>query len=607
MTMKRDTMEMITKNKFERKLFCVLLIITLLITSCSNEKKVHLEQLESRWQTLQIQKAEYGIEKQSIIEYQDFLKDFPENHKYGNQHASEAKEYIEKIKSIQDSILKAEIKQLKNDSLKQLRYDFYSATIENDYTDNYCFNGDDSDNENSIQIYGTTFSQFYCDLADMAYNFPNLYGCAKVFARKNNIPVEKDKQYSALEAMAGVSLYTHNPKDTNYEFSYINPEIVKWAHQTLIPIPQNQFYNYSYQKIYNKVFRSKMRLYALTHYHLHNITKAQQIVSTFKEELNKDDSWAPQSFVNKQFSDFNINGSMINPDAKDNYKWSRGDEFGFWIRRMVDGSADELWKGLEKVLSLYDNEWKESMLSNPKSYLKVIDWIPENVITNNKERTFTIKKDSLYMISESKYLWKKPDILSRRTDYIRDNQIIRVDSIGESFNHNGEKLHWIKIDKRFADYTDSITEGWIPDAFLNRQVFNCTQVKNCSLKVEFDTTSTKTKVSFKLLNPTELPITITQPSFVFKYSYKNSQRSRNISYKNMIHFPAKKETLLASIDVRRKKISSNKYEYIFRDNSKDKSAKFRIPKDESWSLKTSVRFKINNIEYNLNDTTLTLW
>lgn len=603
---------MVIKNNANNLLLPILSVIILLITSCSNDKKVYLEQLENRWQILQTQEAEYGIEKQSIIDYQDFLKDFPEAHKYGNPHISEAKKYIEKIKVIQDSIRNYEIEQLKNDSLKQMRYDFYSAAIENDYIDYDCISSDeDEDNDDLIQINEHSLSEYYCYLMGISDQFPNLFACAKSFAIKKHISIENNDKHSALEAIAGVPVFSHDPKDTNYEFSYINPAIINWAHKTLLPMPENRFYNYSYQQIYNKIFRSIMRKHALAYYYLHNITDVQDITKIFNEELAKKDSYAPQEFVYKQFSEFNIKSSMIYQNTEDDWNIGLEDLIGFWIRRTVDGSADELWKGLGKVLSLYDNEWKESMLCNPQRYLKQIDWIPENVIANSKSRSFTIKKDSLYMICNGKHLWNKPELLSRRTNSVWYNEIIHVDSLGKVFTHNGEKFQWIKIDKNIDGLNDSTISGWIIDAYIDRQIFNCNEVKNCSLIVEIDSASTenKKKVHIKLLNPTEFPIAIQHPNFFFSFSFKDKKRTEGLYYsKSIKQFPAKKETLLATITIQKRDKFSNKYEYLLYDSNANNKRTFKVPADESWSLKGAIaKFKVNNVYYEIKDTTLSLW
>jgi hypothetical protein len=35
---------------------------------------------------------------------------------------------------------------------------------------------------------------------------------------------------------------------------------------------------------------------------------------------------------------------------------------GFWIRRGIDGTADELWTGLTKLMQLYDGSWWQARM-----------------------------------------------------------------------------------------------------------------------------------------------------------------------------------------------------------------------------------------------------
>lgn len=196
--------------------------------------------------------------------------------------------------------------------------------------------------------YGMSIIDFINDFLGkkVFYDYFALYGEAKPF------------DISSITKISGLPIYNPNKSQSKNikegfyyqgsggdDFKYYNPELINWITDNLIPNPESpQGNGIAYKMLYNFYFKDVLR----------NYTKSYTILfqdginhfNTLKNEYIKDSNW---------------------------YSWEReyGVEYNyhyssFWLRRGVDETIDECWRGLSKIMNLYDNEWFSEQIKTLK-------------------------------------------------------------------------------------------------------------------------------------------------------------------------------------------------------------------------------------------------
>lgn len=189
-----------------------------------------------------------------------------------------------------------------------------------------------NDEGEQVSIDGVKFGNYYWNLMSGAYMLS--------YCVNENDEGTNDVN-RALKNLSGKEIYTRSRVDYDVKFNYLNPEFVKWATNTLIPHPNNDFLGIKSSKVYKVVLRDQVRLMANSYWVFKNdypsLTDGYigNVLDGEEDGIN---------FLYETIDESHQNDGLI---------WL----IGFWARRDIDGSIDEIWIGLKKVLLLYDKEW----------------------------------------------------------------------------------------------------------------------------------------------------------------------------------------------------------------------------------------------------------
>ncbi len=214
---------------------------------------------------------------------------------------------------------------------------------------------------------GTKMAGFYIT------SFFNLYT-----GIKKSIGVSKDQYFcnmydmKSIVAVSGISV--HNPNIQPYAqvkldyydgtikngFAYYNPEIIKWATEYLIPNPNEiNIQGLLFLDIYSELYRKNTRLIAESYLYFSNEQSYKMAQQDYLSAMEK--------------SNFDGSTYLLNKYGQGNdcqFCFGKPMAIGFWLRRGIDGTNDEIWQGLSKFLKLYDLEWFNSHIATDKEVWK---------------------------------------------------------------------------------------------------------------------------------------------------------------------------------------------------------------------------------------------
>ncbi len=174
-----------------------------------------------------------------------------------------------------------------------------------------------------------------------------LSGCA---ARILGREPERDN-VDALEEILSMDLF----RELDLPFKCINPEAVKWIRKNLIPSPDLVLIDKPCRFIYDIVFKDACRNMSLGYAFLVNYYDPMTEASEYEYEMQNEESfYGPSYLYDKYYNDAEYSGR-----SEDAYRIVNN--AGFWLRRKMDGSYDEIWMLLSRAMNQYDGEWLEYM------------------------------------------------------------------------------------------------------------------------------------------------------------------------------------------------------------------------------------------------------
>lgn len=134
-------------------------------------------------------------------------------------------------------------------------------------------------------------------------------------------------------------------------FAHYNKKMVEHLHQHFIPYPKDSIGNFTYQQIYNVVFKRFGR--NLTDAYIQLKRKGfRKETKAYRTTLENIDSNG-LNYLNQRYQ-------HIKPEVPSTFSFSEMTPpiaIGFWLRRNIDGSRKEFWKGLSKIMYQYDQDW----------------------------------------------------------------------------------------------------------------------------------------------------------------------------------------------------------------------------------------------------------
>jgi hypothetical protein len=200
-----------------------------------------------------------------------------------------------------------------------------------------------------ISLNGRSLTPFLGGIRGLVYYF-SLRDC---FAAKLGLNLDSLDFYdlSSISRVARLPLYLKE-EGPESPFSYVNPLIVKWGYENLIPAPADQMYGKTCQEIYTVVFHRFFRLMGEAYLLLDETDDWATEAQAWQKEM-ANHGFEALEFQEKRYEGFlpeyavDRNGSFMTPAMA----------LSFWIRRHLDGSASEVWTGLSRLLTQYDDQW----------------------------------------------------------------------------------------------------------------------------------------------------------------------------------------------------------------------------------------------------------
>jgi hypothetical protein len=203
------------------------------------------------------------------------------------------------------------------------------------------------------RAYGPVWGNLYRCLYGPMYYYDDdstsfgMSGCAARFIGR-----EPEKEnVDALEEILTMNLF----QDLDLPFKCINPDAIKWIRKNLIPGPDLILIDKPCRFIYDIVFKEACRQKALGYALLVNYYDPDSEASEYEYQMQSEEYFYGPSYIyDKYYEDAEYSGR-----SEEVYKLV--EDAGFWLRRKIDGSYDEIWKLLAEVMNQYDSEWLEYM------------------------------------------------------------------------------------------------------------------------------------------------------------------------------------------------------------------------------------------------------
>lgn len=159
------------------------------------------------------------------------------------------------------------------------------------------------------------------------------------------------------------------------EFLFVNPDFVAWFSANMIPDPNDKQVNgWVYQKMYHAT-QDAARSLALTYLYYLTLpnqgldaqvqyaeTMARKYINQDEERVMERNDYADVYQHVNEWHEASARRYMEDLDNSAGYIYN-GADMAFWLRRGIDGSANELWLGLREVLKQYDREWYEQHIN----------------------------------------------------------------------------------------------------------------------------------------------------------------------------------------------------------------------------------------------------
>ncbi|MBN2533562.1 MAG: right-handed parallel beta-helix repeat-containing protein [Spirochaetales bacterium] len=211
--------------------------------------------------------------------------------------------------------------------------------------------------------------------------------------------------YYLLEYISGVPVYVIPDKHDRQsqwhldetDMTYYNPEFISWAGKNLLPEPDDGVFGTTFQQLYDSCYRRFFRVLAETYAYIQDNLDMENEVSSFVNEVKQ--AGTPKYYLQNLFSHLQFTtDSEVVPDFGYEYEYpgyegedpGYSEEYngydyvgnsglfvefydifsidseliltppkavGFWFRRYIDTSSDEVWDVLTKIFKKYDLMW----------------------------------------------------------------------------------------------------------------------------------------------------------------------------------------------------------------------------------------------------------
>jgi len=178
--------------------------------------------------------------------------------------------------------------------------------------------------------------------------------------------------YDTLVQLFGRSIFLSGPHTTTQlslnsssEFGHYDPEFVRWMRENFIPASKDETFRKQTQGIYDSYVQPKALLFDATY------RKAAANPECWRREVERYkallQSGQLPEYDYERFFFFMNEGFCSHADSGFDYFYDNGFDGGydgnvvktstaFWIRRSVDGTADEFYRGLQELRLTYEGD-----------------------------------------------------------------------------------------------------------------------------------------------------------------------------------------------------------------------------------------------------------
>ena len=159
----------------------------------------------------------------------------------------------------------------------------------------------------------------------------------------------------------GIGLYGFRMDDHRL-FGYYNPELISWGIQNLMPEKDAAVSGVPFQTIYDVVFSRFARMMADVYLGLVSTGEIEHEAAAYMRQAEsgryRDKKFYGPRYLYDAWSDHNTQAGLFHlPYEKYEIRysdWEEPEAFGFWLRRYIDGTHEEVWEGLELFLTRFD-------------------------------------------------------------------------------------------------------------------------------------------------------------------------------------------------------------------------------------------------------------
>ena len=203
----------------------------------------------------------------------------------------------------------------------------------------------------AVGVGNGSFGMMMAGVRGMLY-YSHLNGCA---GRLTGRPPRSYSDPSPFEALSGLPVAAAAPSSER-AFTHYNRDIVAWGRRHLLPDPAMPVLGTPAQTVYDGVFSRFFRLMTEAYLHLASRGIVQREMDAYMQAA------AGPGFDGLDWLEARYGGTLSGYGAHgDGTAMTPAMAIGFWLRRGVDGTSDELWLGLQDLVRRFDGAWFASL------------------------------------------------------------------------------------------------------------------------------------------------------------------------------------------------------------------------------------------------------
>lgn len=232
--------------------------------------------------------------------------------------------------------------------------ELYACSLEDSYEYMFANHQGATYDGKTVELFGRKFGMYTGGTRGLVH-YTNFTSCLRRVAGMP--PVNRWGDTDPIAKVSGMNVYQTGDSDSARDrtlFSLINPRIIMWGAANLIPDPKEKMDGKSFQEIYDVVFQRFARLmvesYLLTH---HRMDYEKEQLEYLKRVTLKPHS---QYFLEWLSDRYGMHLVSYRTGA-DYGSLEPEYAIGFWLRRGLDGTDDEVYSALRKLMNEYDPQW----------------------------------------------------------------------------------------------------------------------------------------------------------------------------------------------------------------------------------------------------------